>query len=206
MLAIKGLVKRFSNKEIIYPEITASKGDFVLVCGDSGAGKTTLCEIIAKFVDSNAGNIFINGIDIHKQNVFENLHYVSQFPEHNLIGPTCFEEIDCWIVNNRNSVIDTQNHRRFITEKLNEFYLAELVDRPIWKLSFGKKKALAFCALSAINRSIWVLDEPFAGLDKEISRKVVEMFKEFVSGGGIIIATSHTNSGFEDFDVMRYDL
>jgi len=200
MIATKSLSKSFQSREINYPDFTTEKGDFILVCGDSGTGKSTLCEMIAGFLSQDSGSVLINGRDVRSQNVFESIHYVSQFPEHNLIGPTCYEEIDLWMQTNSSQQSDAS---AFIRDQLKEFYLAELVDKPIWKLSFGKKKALTFCAISTVKRNIWILDEPFAGLDKEITVKVKEMFNEFIVSGGTIVATSHTDKPFGEFSVKK---
>jgi heme exporter protein A len=201
MIRITNLVKAFDNVVLRYPDIIANKGDFVLICGDSGTGKSTLCEMVAKFTTQDSGDIFINGIDSRKLNVFESIHYLSQFPDNNLIGPTCYEEVELWL-----SSQETENRNDFIKNKLNEFLLGGLIDMPVWKLSFGKKKALAFCCISVIKRDIWILDEPFAGLDSEMHVVIKNMLHEFINSGGIIIATSHSDEGFECFKTIRIKL
>jgi len=193
MIETKDLQKVYDNAVLNYPDIIANKGDFVLICGGSGTGKSTLCEMIAKFISPNSGEILLNKVNVNKQNVFDNIHYLSQFPDHNLIGPTCFEEVELWLRGQ-----ESVNKDRIINH-LDKFLLGDMIDRPIWKLSFGKKKALAFCCLDLIKRDIWVLDEPFAGLDAEIIQVIKIMFHEFVGNGGIIISTSHTDKGFEEF-------
>ncbi|MCL2064807.1 MAG: ATP-binding cassette domain-containing protein [Candidatus Cloacimonetes bacterium] len=189
IIEITKIKKHFLSKTISYPDIVARNGDFVLITGASGSGKTTLCEMIAKFLPYDSGNIAINGEDIKKINVFEHIHYISQFPEHNLIGPTSFEDLKMWL-----EYSITMEKENLLIEKLKEYYLGDLIEKPIWKLSFGKKKALAFCVLSIIQRNIWVLDEPFAGMDNELSKKINELFVDFLTKGGIIIGTSHVNN------------
>jgi len=201
MIETKDLQKVYDNAVLKYPDFTANKGDFVLICGASGTGKSTLCEMIAKFISQSSGEILLNKMDINKLNVFENIHYLSQFPDHNLIGPTCFEEVELWLRGQESIGREQKRSGDFQSSSshLDKFLLSDMIDRPIWKLSFGKKKALAFCCLDMINRDVWVLDEPFAGLDAEIIEVTKNMFHEFIGNGGIIIATSHTDKGFEEF-------
>jgi cobalt/nickel transport system ATP-binding protein len=220
MIEIKDLVVKFDNTVIEYPDFVAENGDFILIIGDSGTGKTTLCELIAKFIKQDSGDIYINRQNTKQLNVFEYIHYLSQVPDNNIIGPTCFEEVELWIKNNGFIAIppDTEpivaptnntSHREeksYIYKSLNRFLLSEMVDIPVWKLSFGKKKALAFCCMSLINRNIWVLDEPFAGLDKELLKLIKFELNDFVCNGGIIIATSHSHKDFDEFQVKRFTL
>ena len=193
MIETINLQKIYDNAVLKYPDFIANKGDFILICGDSGTGKSTLCEMIAKFILPNSGEILLNKVNINKLNVFESIYYLSQFPDHNLIGPTCFEEVELWFRDQES--VDKER----IISYLDKFLLSDMIDRPIWKLSFGKKKALAFCCLDLIKRDIWILDEPFAGLDAEIIEVIKNMFLEFVGSGGIIIATSHSDKDFEEF-------
>ena len=219
MIRITNLTKRFDNVVLKYPDIIAQKGDFLLICGDSGSGKSTLCEMIAEFITPDAGAIEMDigssglksplppfkkgGVDgwfkkggvTQGDNVFKHIHYISQFPDHNLIGPTCFEELELWL-----DSANKGNDSVFIKNKLCEFLLDDYIDMPVWRLSFGKKKALAFCCISAIKRDIWVLDEPFAGLDSDMIVVVKNLCKAFIEGGGIIIATSHTDEDFLDLN------
>jgi heme exporter protein A len=96
--------------------------------------------------------------------------------------------------------------RELMGGALAEFNLQELAETPVWKLSFGQKKALSFCVLSLVKRDIWILDEPFAGLDNDLTDKVKKLFCEFNDGGGIIIATSHTVKGFDGFNTTIKEL
>ena len=203
MFETKDLTKSFSNLTLRYPDIQVDKGGFVHICGASGSGKSTLCEMIAKFTRIDSGSISINGKEIQNQNVFESIHYVSQFPEHNLIGPTCYDEIELWLQSQPQSDtkpdktprpegnLEKNDTKDFIYTKLKEFFLKDMQEKPIWKLSFGQKKALAFCALSIIKREIWVLDEPWAGCDNSLSEKIEELMSEHLNNQGMIIATSH---------------
>ena len=209
MIEIRGLIKAFENVVLKYPDIIAYEGDFVLLCGDSGTGKSTLCEMIAKFLVQDAGEIRMECSG--SRNVFENIHYLSQCPDHNLIGPTCYEEIELWLENNSfrfsvDSFQEVGGYGDFIKNRLSEFLLNDYIDMPVWKLSFGKKKALAFCCISTIKRAIWVLDEPFAGLDRDMIVVVKKILHEFLEKGGIVIATSHSNEGYEDFNVKRFEV
>jgi ABC-type transport system involved in cytochrome c biogenesis ATPase subunit len=221
MLEINNLSKSFLYKTISYPDITGKKSDLILLSGNTGSGKTTLCEMIAKFTSISNGSININVGDstlqvevfknINSINIFDHIHYISQFPDHNLIGPTPIEEIELWAKydylikgNKKKTVVDIKTDSD-IAEILEVFLLKSYQTTPIWKLSFGKKKALAFSILSIIKRPIWILDEPFAGLDLELSKLLKKLFREHLNTG-IILATSHSNTMFQYIDHKEYRL
>ena len=194
MLKTKNLSKTFPNNTIIYPDITAKNGDFILLTGKTGCGKTTFCEIIAKFLPYENGTICLNDCNIKYQNVFETIHYLSQFPENNLIGPTCSDELEIWLKYNPPA------QKESINNILTRFNLENHLNTPIWQLSYGQKKLLAFLAISIIQRKLWLLDEPFAGLDSEQTQRISDLMKDFIENKGIIIATSHTLKGVEGFE------
>ena len=171
-LQIANLTKIYNNLNISFPDISANSGDLIYLIANTGSGKTTFCEIIAKFIKYDTGEIFINNNNIDNINVFEYIHYISQFPEHNLIGPTWKDDLLLWGIEN------------------NDY--EDLHDCPIWKLSFGQKKALAFTALIHNPRNIWVLDEPYAGLDYDLANKLDNIIKNFLKNGGIVIVTANS--------------
>ena len=203
MLMINNLSKTFPDKSINYPNITAQRGEVLSIIGASGSGKSTLCEMIAGFLPIESGEILINKANTQKINVFEHIHYLSQFPEHNLIGPTWREDVELWKASNNPELSHSQHCECRETIQSGGRDCgggdSELEEIPIWKLSFGQKKALSFCALKLVYRDIWVLDEPFAGLDIEMIKALHTLIRKHVNRGGIVIITSHD-------DVMNLEL
>jgi cobalt/nickel transport system ATP-binding protein len=218
MIQIKNVVKNFSDKVLMYPDIVANQGQCVLLCGNTGSGKTTFCEIVAGFLKADTAEITIN--DTPPKNIFLHLHYMSQFPENNLIGPSASDDLSFWFdeaierggrTADRVSICEGSHHDTTTKEvaiqaALARFKLSPIASQPVWKLSFGQKKALAYMGLMVKWRDIWLLDEPYAGLDKEKKTILREMMLDFVRNGGILIVTSHTEIGFEGFEMRTVAL
>jgi len=183
MLTITNLTKQFAGKTLSWPDMQAQSGECLWVHGNSGSGKTTLCEIIAGFMQPTTGLVGV-GFQSTRSD-FHHLHYLSQFPEHNLIGPTVREDLQLWGLAD-GSLTDTD-----IDNILAEYNLTAQADTPVWKLSFGQKKALSFCALTQVPRNIWLLDEPFAGLDAPATQRLQTHITAHLQNGGIVMATSH---------------
>jgi ABC-type multidrug transport system ATPase subunit len=186
MIEIKNLVKEYQGKKLRYPDFTATSGDFVAIYGKSGTGKSTLCEMIMQQIEFSEGEIIVEPYKIDK-NIFNHIHYISQNPEDNLIGPSVVDDLNLWC--------GKGDHN----DLLREFNLSEQIESPVWKLSFGQKKALAYSALRISNKKIWLLDEPFIGMDDNIKQVIIGLFIDFMSKGGTIIVTSHTDNEFSGF-------
>ena len=69
--------------------------------------------------------------------------------------------------------------------------LEPLLDVPVRYLSTGQKKRAAFARLMGKARDIWLLDEPFNGLDADACEKVEALVAMHCGGGGICVIASH---------------
>ena len=73
--------------------------------------------------------------------------------------------------------------------------LHELLDVPVRYLSTGQRKRAAFARLLCTSHDIWLLDEPFNGLDSSACGKVEALVKLHCGGGGICVIASHQPTG-----------
>ncbi|WP_284124643.1 heme ABC exporter ATP-binding protein CcmA [Parerythrobacter aestuarii] len=78
---------------------------------------------------------------------------------------------------------------------LSTMELAPLLDIPVRYLSTGQRKRAAFARLLCKSHEIWLLDEPFNGLDSGACEKVEVLVKLHCSGGGICVIASHQPTG-----------
>jgi len=195
MIKITNIKKSFGTIQLIFPEIEAKQGEIVLLVGPSGSGKTIFCEMLVKFCPAEAGDFQIHGRSYQKLDIFKEVHYICQEPEHNLIGITCWEDLRLW-----NSSLEA------LSNVLQLFNLSEWQNTPIWKLSFGQKKKLALCGLILVQRPIWIIDEPFAGLDEQLTLQLKIIMQHFLQNGGLIIATSHNKENFNDSITNVYEI
>ena len=68
MIEIRNLNKKYDDIEIFKDfNLTINDGEFVIFCGESGCGKTTLLSIIGAIEPADSGEIIVNGIDITKK-------------------------------------------------------------------------------------------------------------------------------------------
>ena len=65
-------------------------------------------------------------------------------------------------------------------------------------LSFGQKKILSFIRLLLLESQMWLLDEPFSGLDKKNTNIIIELIRSHNNHGGSVIMTTHDDHLFKD--------
>ena len=174
-----------------------SPGELLLIKGANGVGKTTLLSNIVNFTDPLEGSITYNGSEIDN-------HVASQFFLY--IGETNFayeslslnQNIEYWLS------IHNIKFDDLVKNKTVNFFFNELnLYKKFYQLSFGQKKKLQLILLMLINKPVWVLDDPFNGLDSKSIRKVNDLLKKKLENKGIIILTSHQNISLNKYKTLE---
>ena len=65
------------------------------------------------------------------------------------------------------------------------------LDKKFYQLSFGQKKKLQLLLLMLVNKPVWILDDPFNGLDKQSIEKITMLISKKAENKGIILLSSH---------------
>lgn len=157
-LKISGITKRYDSKtlfERISYEIPS--GSICLVTGASGKGKTTLLNIVAGITKNEEGAI--EGADTKKA-------YLFQSP---ILLP--------WLTTKENILITAPKDTETSTlpELLNALEISELSDNYPSQLSGGQSQRVALARALASNPQLLLIDEPFTGLDKELTEKIATL-------------------------------
>ena len=174
-----------------------SSGELLLIRGANGVGKTTLLSNILNFTDPLTGQITYNGNTINSQIVSESFLYIGEnnFAYDNL---TLNQNIDYWLS------IHNVKFDKFIQNKSINFFFEELnLDKKFYQLSYGQKKKLQLLMLMLVNKHIWILDDPFNGLDIKSVAKINILFKKKLENKGIIILTSHQPLHLNNYQTLE---
>lgn len=185
-------------------DIDIPKGSTVAIVGASGAGKTTLVDLIPRFSDVCEGRITIDGKDIREVRV-EDLRsligYVNQDPV--LFNDTIFNNIAFGVEGaSMEQVVEAAriaNAHGFITEK-EQGYGTNIGDRGC-KLSGGQRQRISIARAVLKNPPILILDEATAALDSESERAVQEALDRLMSNR-TTIAVAHRLSTIKSADVI----
>jgi molybdate transport system ATP-binding protein len=138
-----------------------TNGSSTALYGPSGAGKTTVLELIAGLRRPAAGEILLNGQSLVGLPPRERrVGYVTQ-------DDTLFPHLSV----RRNVLYGATDSLDRVAEVLE---ITHLLDRGIGRLSGGERKRVALARALMSDPKILLLDEPLAGVDSELRRKVLD--------------------------------
>ncbi len=184
---------------LIYKDINfkISDGELLLVSGANGVGKTTLLSNIVNFTEPLEGNITYHGTSIDNHIASESFLYIGEnnFAYDNL---TLNQNIDYWLS------VHNVNFDKSIKNKSVNFLFQELnLDKKFYQLSFGQKKKFQLLLLMLVNKPVWILDDPFSGLDTKSILKINHLFEKKLENKGIIIVTGHQNIILQNYKTLE---
>jgi heme exporter protein A len=165
---------------------TVNSGEIVHFEGANGVGKTSLLRLLTGLSTAYAGNVFWQGkdISIDRESFYQQLLYLGHKTG---IKPelTALENLQFFQAM-QSSRLDLN-----LWDILAKVGLAGYEDILTSQLSAGQQRRVALARLWLNDSSLWVLDEPFAALDKLGITVLEALFIEHVKNGGIVLLTTH---------------
>ena len=183
MIRIEGLTFYYSGAarpSLRDINLEVNGGEFVLVTGPSGGGKSSLCRclngLIPHFYGGEiAGRVSVCGMDTLKHSTREmatRVGMVFQDPENQLVSMDVEREIAFGL---ENLAFPGELIARRIEESLDTLGISALRYRQIHELSGGEKQKVAIASVLALHPEILVLDEPTSELDPKGAEEVLSI-------------------------------
>ena len=203
MIFLKNISKTFGNQKILNNiSLNISKGDFVSVVGPSGAGKTTLINIIGtieSFDFDQSSMLKIDGVEIDKLKEKEiskfrneNIGFVFQF--HQLLPElNCEENILLPIRIGRKNINDYKEKLLSISKTLN---IEKVLNKKPDFISGGERQRVSFARALINNPKIILADEPTGNLDSTNSKRIIELLKKINEEYGVTVIYVTHNKEF----------
>jgi energy-coupling factor transporter ATP-binding protein EcfA2 len=171
-------------------------GEFLVLTGSSGCGKTTVCRLINGliphyFEGEKQGEVLIDGTDVAVQPIYETARLIGsvfQNPRSQFFNLDTTSEL-AFAAENQGR--DPEIIRRDIARASDLLELSPLLGRSMFNLSGGEKQKIACGTVAVADPSIIVLDEPSSNLDMdgiEELRKTLALWK---SQGKTVIIAEH---------------
>ena len=134
------------------------------IIGANGSGKSTFARLITGLIAPDTGKILVNGVDVYKdrKGALDTVGIIFQNPDHQIIFPTCAEEVAFGLTQKGMKRKDADIRARAV---LVEHGRGDWADRLAHQLSQGQRHYLCLMAVLAMAPDVIVLDEPYAGLD-----------------------------------------
>ncbi|SMO77391.1 ABC-type multidrug transport system, ATPase component [Saccharicrinis carchari] len=191
---------RFNNKTmgVQTMSLSSQSGKLVGIMGTSGAGKTTLTNILSGIYTPYTGKVLINGVDIHNSNKTDGLiGYVSQ-DDLLMENLTVYQNL---LYNAKLCFGDYSEFKiqRRVLNLLNSLGLAEIKDMKVGsplnkKISGGQRKRLNIALELIREPAVLFLDEPTSGLSSRDSDNIIDLLKELAQKGKLIFIVIHQPS------------
>ena len=190
------------NQVFRHLNLNIRPGEKVALVGPSGGGKTTLCNLIPRFYDVTAGNIYIDGKNIRNltlKSLRRNIGVVQQ--EVYLFSGTVFENIVYGRVGASREEVEEAAKKagahEFIME-LKDGYDTYIGQRGV-KLSGGQKQRISIARVFLKNAPIIILDEATSALDNESEYAVAKSLAA-LSEGRTTLTVAHRLSTIRGSD------
>ncbi len=196
LLEIKNLSFTYSGGDsaaLKNVSLTVEEGDFVLLCGDSGCGKTTLMRLIKQAlapVGDMSGEIFFRGEnikDLSQKSAACDIGYVMQNPETQIITDTCVGELAFGL---QSLGMSPEEIDAKIGEVTGFFGIGDWWNKKTRFLSGGQKQLLSLAAVMAMKPSLLLLDEPTSQLDPVSAREFLNCLKKLGDELGVTVIMS----------------
>ncbi|MFC1937885.1 ABC transporter ATP-binding protein [Chloroflexota bacterium] len=167
-------------------------GEFVLLVGPSGGGKSTLCRcfngLVPHFYGGKlAGRVEVEGLDVAQHATAElatRVGMVFQDPENQLVAMDVEREIAFGL---ENLAFPRDLMARRIEEALDTLGISHLRHRQIHELSGGEKQKVAIASVLALHPGVLVLDEPTSELDPKSAEEVLSIVQRLNDELGITV-------------------
>ncbi len=204
-LGTVGVSKNFGGVQALHRlSISIPRGQITCVIGPNGSGKSTLINVVSGMLPLDSGMVIVDGEGLHVVHPYEmpGLGITRTFQDVRL-----FNQISVWdnimVVLTRRKLLPALLERG----KASQRERAEQVLRDVgmWDkrnslaedLSYGQRKLLEMARAMALDSSIYLFDEPFAGLFPQMLTRVKDIFKQLRARGKSILFITH------NMDIVR---
>lgn len=203
LIALKGVKKTYSTGGVDVPalkgiDLEVLSGEFLGILGKSGAGKTTLVNMIAGLDTLTSGEVIVNGMDVHSLNESnlalwrgKNIGVIYQsfqlLPTLNLVDNIMLPMDFCGLYQRRTSL-----ERAMLL--LEQVELKEHAYKLPSAISGGQQQRVAIARALANDPSILLADEPTGRLDSLTAETIFQLFESLVAQGKTIIMVTHDQS------------
>lgn len=199
-LAIRGLTVSYGEKPAVFSvDATLRPGLMTAIIGPNGAGKSTLLKAAIGIVPRLSGTVTVFGQPMAK--ALHRLAYVPQRASVDWDFPTRVIDVvlmglyrDLGLLGRPRGV-----HRDRARACLDRVGMADFAHRQIGQLSGGQQQRVFLARALAQEADLYLLDEPFAGVDAATERAIIAVLKELRAEGRTVVCVHHDLSTVEAY-------
>lgn len=199
-LAIRGMTVSYGEKPAVFSvDMTVQAGEMTAIIGPNGAGKSTLLKAALGIVKPLAGQAHVFGASLASER--SRIAYVPQRASVDWDFPTCVLDVVMMGLYRELGLLRRVRARHI--EKamtcLERVGMADFADRQIGQLSGGQQQRVFLARALAQDADLYLLDEPFAGVDAATEKAIIAVLKSLKDAGKTVVAVHHDLATVADY-------
>lgn len=168
-----------SDQEVLKNvSFSIKEGEWVAIVGHNGSGKSTLAKLMNGLYFPEQGDIFIGGIRLEKDTVWETRKHIGmvfQNPDNQFVGTTVQDDVAFGLENHG---VPHEEMVKRVHSALNQVKMDDFLNQEPHHLSGGQKQRVAMASVLALRPDIIILDEATSMLDPTGRQEVISLVRK----------------------------
>lgn len=206
MIEIKKVSFQHENAEkpsLKNVSLTIAEGECVLLCGESGSGKTTVIRLINGLIPhfyegKMEGCAMVNGLNVTEAELYDTARIVGSVFQNPRSQFFCVDTTSELAFGCENMGMPEGEILSRVDEAAKELNIEKLLGRNIFELSGGEKQKISCASVSALRPEVMVLDEPTSNLDVHAIEELKQTLLGWKAAGKTIVIAEHRLSWLRD--------
>ncbi len=188
MLKLKDISIKLGEFQLKNINLELNKGDYYVLLGKSGVGKTVLLEIIAGLIKPDSGKVFQNNLDITCEKI-QNRKVGIVFQDYSIFPHLTVKQNIAYPLKRKK--INNSNKDELINKYASLANITHLLNRNTQNLSGGELQRVALARMLVSNPNCLLLDEPLASLDIQLKGGLRNLLRQINQSGVTILHVTH---------------
>ncbi len=199
-LAVRGLTVSYGEKPAVFSvDATFPARSMSAIIGPNGAGKSTLLKAALGVIPRLSGEVWVYGTPLEQAR--DRIAYVPQRASVDWDFPTTVMDVVQMGLYRKVGLLGrlTGRMKARAQECLDRVGMADFAHRQIGQLSGGQQQRVFLARALAQDADLYLLDEPFAGVDAATERAIIDVLKLLKSEGKAVVAVHHDLSTVKSY-------
>jgi manganese/zinc/iron transport system ATP- binding protein len=199
-LAIRGMTVSYGEKPAVFSvDLTLTQGRMTAIVGPNGAGKSTLLKAALRIIKPLAGQALVHGKPLKSQR--HRIAYVPQRASVDWDFPTRVIDVVLMGLQRELGLLRRvkARHQDQAMACLDRVGMSDFAERQIGQLSGGQQQRVFLARALAQSADLYLLDEPFAGVDAATERAIISVLKSLREEGKTVVAVHHDLATVADY-------
>ncbi|MCE8538495.1 metal ABC transporter ATP-binding protein [Ruegeria pomeroyi] len=199
-LAVRGLTVSYGQKPAVFSvDMTVQPGAMTAIIGPNGAGKSTLLKAALGIVKPLSGQVTVFGRPLEEQRA--RIAYVPQRASVDWDFPTRVIDVVLMGLYRELGLLGhlRARHKARALDCLARVGMRDFADRQIGQLSGGQQQRVFLARALAQEADLYLLDEPFAGVDAATEKAIIAVLKALKQAGRTVVVVHHDLATVTDY-------